>query len=75
VVTLPMRTPDPALQPSVQAAAVQPAAVVEAETPAPVQAMPNTASEMPLLGLAGLVSLALFAALGFASRRRRPCKT
>jgi len=42
-----------------------------AETPAPVQTLPHTASLMPLIGLAGLVSLAVFAALGFNSRRRR----
>ncbi|MGA2589113.1 MAG: LPXTG cell wall anchor domain-containing protein [Bryobacteraceae bacterium] len=55
---------------------VQAAATVEAETPAPMEpapeALPHTASNMPLLGLLGLVSLALFAALGF--RSRRPCK-
>ena len=33
------------------------------------QELPHTASVMPLLGLAGLISLALFAALGFKSRR------
>ena len=49
-------------------------AAVEAETPAPCRRLPHTASVLPLLGLAGLVSLALFAALGFRSRRRRPCK-
>jgi LPXTG-motif cell wall-anchored protein len=47
---------------------------VEAETPAPAKTLPHTASAMPLLGLTGLVSLALFAALGFRSRRRRSCK-
>jgi LPXTG-motif cell wall-anchored protein len=72
--TMPERTLDPALQPTQQAAAVEPqqAAAVEPQTPAPVQTLPHTASAMPLLGLAGLVSLALFAALGF--RSRRPCK-
>jgi LPXTG-motif cell wall-anchored protein len=63
-------TPEQAPEP------VQAAATVEAETPAPVQpapeTLPHTASTMPLLGLVGLVSLALFAALGF--RTRRPCK-
>jgi LPXTG-motif cell wall-anchored protein len=37
---------------------------------APQESLPHTASSMPLLGLVGLVSLALFAALGFRSRRR-----
>jgi hypothetical protein len=81
--TLPERTPDPVPQPvvsepTVQVAAVQPQTAdrpVEAETPAPVQTLPHTASVLPLLGLAGLVSLALFAALGFSSRRRRACKS
>jgi len=66
--TLPARVSDPALQP-------QPAApIVAAETPAPVQTLPDTASALPLLGLVGFVSLALFAALGLRSRRRRLCK-
>jgi len=47
--------------------------LVETETPAPA-AMPHTASAMPLLGLVGLVSLAIFAALGFGSSRRRLVK-
>jgi LPXTG-motif cell wall-anchored protein len=66
---LPERAPDPALQ-----AKLQPTPFEEptAATPAPVETLPQTASAMPLLGLAGLVSLALFAALGF--RSRRPCK-
>jgi hypothetical protein len=52
--------------------------------PQPVQAapqmaeraaeLPATASAMPLVGLAGLASLVLYAALGFLSRRRRLCK-
>ncbi|MBZ5626952.1 MAG: hypothetical protein LAQ69_50995 [Acidobacteriia bacterium] len=46
--------------------------VVETETPAPE--MPHTASSMPLVGLLGLVSLAIFAALGFRSSRRRLSK-
>ena len=45
---------------------------LEAERPAPE--MPHTASAMPLLGLVGLVSLAIFAALGYRSSRRRLCK-
>jgi hypothetical protein len=75
--TLPEQAPDPALQPSLQAAPVEPQTAdrtVEAETPAPMQTLPHTASVLPLVGLAGLVSLALFAALGFRSRRRRTCK-
>jgi len=48
---------------------------VESATPAPApEPMPHTASIMPLLGLAGLVSLSLLALLGFGSSRRRPSK-
>jgi hypothetical protein len=47
---------------------------VEAPQEAPPEALAHTASALPLLGLVGLVSLALFAALGITSRRRRPCK-
>jgi len=85
--TLPERAPDPAVQAApqivpVEAAPVQTVAiepqtadrVIETETPAPVETMPQTASALPLLGLAGLISLALYAALGFRSRRRRLCK-
>jgi hypothetical protein len=68
---LPERAPEPAVQPTVQ---VQAAPVVEAATPAPMQTLPHTASVLPLVGLAGFVSLALFAALEVRSRRRRPCK-
>ena len=64
--TLPAREPDPALRPAV----VEPQVVAQAE---PVKALPNTASVLPLVGLAGLVSLALFAALGLG-RRRRTCR-
>jgi hypothetical protein len=39
-----------------------------ATTPVQPEMLPHTASIMPLVGLAGLVSLALFAALGFLSR-------
>ena len=46
--------------------------VVVAEAPAPE--MPHTASAMPLVGMFGLVSLAIFAALGFRSSRRRLCQ-
>jgi len=74
--TLPERSPDPALLPTPQSAAAQPQTAdraVDVETPAPVQpateSLPHTASAMPLIGLAGLVSLSLFAALGFRSRR------
>lgn len=65
----------PVPAPNVVAAVPQPAQVapapVVAETPAPVPAMPSTASSMPLVGLAGLLSLAIFAALGSRSSRRR----
>ena len=47
--------------------------LAETETPAPA-AMPHTASSMPLLGLIGLASLVIFAALGFGSSRRRVVK-
>jgi LPXTG-motif cell wall-anchored protein len=74
--TLPERSPDPALLPTPQTASAQPQSAdraVDVETPAPVQpateSLPHTASAMPLIGLAGLVSLSLFAALGFRSRR------
>src|ERR1041385_675634 len=79
---LPVRAPDPAMQPILQVVAVQPPAadrVVEAETPAPspqpatstpAETLPGTASATPLIGLAGLVSLVLSAALGVRSRRR-----
>lgn len=83
--TLPERAADPAVQPVLQAptevapvqtAAVQPQAadrVVETAA-APVATMPQTASALPLVGLAGLISLALYAALGFRARRRRLCE-
>ena len=45
---------------------------VAADTPTPVEPLPATATAMPLVGLAGLVSLALFAVLRFFSRRQRP---
>jgi hypothetical protein len=67
--TLPERAPA-AVQPVVEAPAVQP----PPETPAPMQTLPHTASMLPLLGLAGLMSLAVFGALELRSRRRRPCK-
>jgi hypothetical protein len=60
-------TPAPvvALQPAPNAERV-----IETEKPAPAPAMPHTASAMPLLGLVGLLSLAIFAALGFRSSHR-----
>jgi hypothetical protein len=63
-----------ALAPTPVAVRSEPSAdrVVETETPAP--AMPHTASAMPLVGLLGLVSLAMFVGLGFRSGRRRLCK-
>jgi hypothetical protein len=72
-ITTPIVAAQPVPAPVVVAAAVPPTpvpAVVEAETPA----MPHTASSMPLVGLAGLLSLAIFAALGFRSSRRRSYK-
>jgi len=73
--TLPAREPDPVMQPALEVAQPTADRAVVAETAEPTQTLPNTASVLPLLGLAGLVSLALYAALGFRSRRRRPCKT
>ena len=73
VVALPMPAPVVAVQTTPVAApvAVQTAdRIVETETPA----MPPTASSMPLVGLAGLISLAIFAALGFRTRRSRSFK-
>ena len=40
-------------------------------TPAPAEPLPATATAMPLVGLSGLVSLALFAVIGLVSRHRR----
>lgn len=65
VAVLPERVPDVAARPAPAASIA-----VETETPAP-QTMPHTASATPLLGLTGLVSLVIFAALGFRSTRRR----
>jgi LPXTG-motif cell wall-anchored protein len=85
VATMPAESPH-ALQPTfpsaVETAPVETAVVApqtadriaELPTPAPTDALPQTASSMPLLGLVGLVSLALYAALGLRSRRRRLCK-
>ena len=64
VAALPVRVPDPAYRPA-------PAASVAVEnTATAAEPMPHTASSMPMFGLAGLLSLALFAALGFGSSRR-----
>jgi LPXTG-motif cell wall-anchored protein len=57
------------------AATEKAAPAAEVQAPEPVmqpapEALPHTASAMPLLGLAGLVSLALFAVLGLRSRQR-----
>ncbi len=74
--TLPTREPDPALQPTVGPAPVQTPVAEQtadrtgtavAETPA----MPATASVLPLLGLAGLLSLGLFATLEAVRVRRQ----
>jgi LPXTG-motif cell wall-anchored protein len=77
---LALTAPEPAAAVAVAPAPEPVAAPVEtqtadravAETPAPAQTLPHTGSFLPLIGLAGLVSLAVFAALGFSSRRRRP---
>jgi hypothetical protein len=68
---LPNRSPDPALMPTPQAAA---APVVAVETSEPIRTLPRTASILPLVGLAGLLSLVLFGALELRSRRRRSCR-
>jgi hypothetical protein len=58
--------PEPVLQPE----PVQTAAAAPTPTPVePEQTLPDTASAMPLLGLIGILSLAVFAALGIRSRR------
>ena len=73
-VTLPEAAP--AAQPAVETAVFEPqVADRAADVTTPVQTLPQTASVMPLVGLAGLISLALFAALGFCSRRRGLCKS
>jgi LPXTG-motif cell wall-anchored protein len=66
--------PQPAAQPAVVVEPVQVASREEPAAAAPQAALPSTASSMPLLGLVGLVSLGVFAALGFSSRRRRLCR-
>jgi LPXTG-motif cell wall-anchored protein len=71
VQTTPEPAAAPAAVPEAAPVATETADRAVAETPAPVQTLPQTASLMPLLGLVGLVSLAVFAALGFSSRRRR----
>jgi LPXTG-motif cell wall-anchored protein len=64
----------PAPAPEAAPAETQTADRAVPETPAPVKTLPHTASLSPLIGLAGLVSLAVFAVLGFSSRRRRSCQ-
>lgn len=67
----PRTTPSPTfVLESVQTADRQEPTVAEA----PQEVLPHTASSLPLLGLTGLMSLALFAALGFRSKRRHLCK-
>ena len=65
VAALPVPAPEVAMQPAPVASVA-----VETVTPAPVETMPSTASNMPLVGLAGLLSLAIFAALGFRSSQK-----
>jgi len=67
----PAAAPAPAAEPAPVAAPVATETADRAVAEAPAPALPHTASLLPLLGLAGLVSLAVFAALGFSSRRRR----
>jgi hypothetical protein len=68
-------TPEPAAAPApvpeAAPVATETADRAIADTPVAAQTLPHTASLMPLLGLVGLVSLAVFAALAFTSRRRR----
>jgi hypothetical protein len=68
VAALPAPAPEVAQQPAPVVQAQVASAPIEAETPA----MPHTASSMPLVGLAGLLSLAISAALGSRSKRSRP---
>ena len=66
-------TPEPAvvvaMKPAPEPVVVAPVATLE---PVTETELPHTASAMPLIGLAGLVSLGLFAALGF--KTKRACK-
>lgn len=70
-VAAPIPVPQPVVAQSapVQAQPVQP---VESTRPAPMKVLPETASDLPLLGLAGLVSMAAFVMIGFRTKRRRP---
>jgi len=71
----PAAAPAPAAEPAPVAAPAETQTADRAvEAPAPAKTLPHTASGLPLLGLAGLVSLGLFAVLGLRSRRRRPCQ-
>lgn len=58
--------------PAREAAPVETAAATPADTPAPSETLPHTASNLPLIGLAGLAALTLFAALRL--RRQRACQ-
>ncbi len=66
VVAQPVSTPPAAVQ--------QTAAVRTERTAETAPAMPHTASKMPLLGLIGLASLAIFFALRSNASRNRLCK-
>jgi LPXTG-motif cell wall-anchored protein len=63
----------PAPAGALQVGQVQPTLTAAVQSPPPAQPaqepLPQTASSMPLLGLIGLAALALFATLGFRSRR------
>jgi hypothetical protein len=66
--------PEPAAVVAVTTGPAPQAATATPVAATPAQTLPQTASIMPLVGLAGLASLALFFMLGFSSRRRRSCK-
>lgn len=68
----PAAAPAPVSEPDAAPVATQTAD--RAADPAPATALPHTASLTPLIGLIGLLSLAVFAVLGFLPRRRRLCR-
>lgn len=78
--TLPLRTQSPAMETAPAVAPVQEQTAertraVETQTPASTPELPHTASALPLLGFAGLVTLALFLTLeGLRGRSRRTSK-
>ena len=64
----PAAAPAPEPEPQQPAATTEPAPAPEPQTPAPAE-LPHTASPLPLIGLAGLMSFAGFVALRRASSR------